>query len=856
MNRDAVAECPDAGAMAALVDGRVADTIRDGMLAHIASCARCAGEFQRLSGGWSLAHLADPAFKQAGVDTLALRQRLAASPPPATTGGGDEAATAAMPRAAPRIPGIIDLEPIGRGGMGVVYRGRDTRLDRIVAVKVLSAWTPLSHAARQRAEREALMLGRLDHPNVVAIHAAGEVEGTPYLVMEWVAGPSLQKLLADGRLEPREAARIAHDLARALQRVHALGMIHRDVKPDNVLMAPRSGGPAVPKLADFGLARPDESTHQLTLAEDVLGTPAYMAPEQTGLDLSLGEVGPAADIHALGGVLFAMLTGHAPYEAATALASMQRSLRGEVTAAALAGHAPVDLRTIMWKCLEPMPGRRYRSAGELADDLERFLDGRPVSARLIPLPLRLAKWTRRRPMTAATAGLAVMLAGLAVGGTVYHVVKLERANVALSRSRDEARDSLAVAQRSMQRLTSESIRRMLFRGTGLDEGDRAYLQQVRDEFATWPLGTDPRGALTFRADGLRQVAMLFAKVGQFDDMLACLGREREALDELERVSPGDIQVVRRRLDLMYQERHALGRLGRTHEVVASARQSLAILESPPDALVIAPTEVADTRIQLGTYLIRIGEVDEAAGQVRDGIAGLRELRQASPDDRGTSRQFIMALFNAAIAANNAGWPNLHRQWLEELVVVGEDSLKRAPEDREVFARGVALGLAGLTTLAEREGRLPEALLFAERWRAFGHAQVPGGDDVTPLHREAANADITTIDLLRKAGDDVAARMLLDTAAPFVKRLYAAEPAVFDTAILQAHMLRQCGQLLVDPSDPSSAMPWLTQEISVLEPWVNFTPQAGFVKARLDEARGLLAALTERVATSVPQEMPD
>lgn len=853
---DAVAGCFDDVELTALLDGGVTDAVRDGMLSHIGSCATCAEAFQRLSAGWSLEHLADPQRKQAGVDTLALREHLAASPPPDTATGGGAAGMAAIPRAVPVIPGIVDLEVIGRGGMGVVYRGRDTRLDRLVAVKVLSAWAPLSNSARERAEREALMLGRLHHPNIVAIHAAGEVGGTPYLVMEWVAGSSLQKRLAGEGLEPREAARIARDLARAIEQVHALGIIHRDIKPDNVLMATQAGGSMTPKLADFGLARPQEGMRELTQAEAVLGTPAYMAPEQTGLDPSLGEVGPPADIHGLGGVLFAMLTGHAPYEASTPLASMQCVLRGDVTEPARASHVPLDLRTIMWKCLEPIPGRRYRSAGELADDLTRFLEGLPVLARPISAAERVTKWARRRPLVAAALVAATALGIALIAGTAYHVTRLEQANAEITRSRDRAEDSLALAERSLERLTGESIRGMLFRGRALDEGDRTYLRQVRDEFAAWPLGTEPRRALAFRSDGLRRVAELFARVGQFEDMLACLDKERESLDELDRLAPGDAEAARRRLDLMYQERHALARLGRNHDVIASARRTLAILEAPTGDLHVQPSAIAETRIQLGTHLAKVGAVEEARPYVVEGLAGLRQARAAARHERQVSRTFVMSLYNAALTAKNAGWHDLHRQWLEELVTVGEDSLQRFPDDREVLARGISLGLRCLASLADEEGRRAEALSIAARWRAFCHDQVPDGDGVTPMHREAADADMTTISMLRQAGDNDAAIALLDEAAPFIERLYAAEPALYDNAILQARALRHRGQLLVDAGDPAGAMPCFADQIAVLESWKNSEPQAGLVKALLDEAQGFLAQLADRTASTPAVAAPE
>ena len=397
---------------------------------------------------------------------------------------------------------------------------------------------------------------------------------------------------------------------------------------------------------------------------------------------------------------------------------------------------------------------------------------------------------------------------------------------------------------------------MLVRGAGLDEGDLTFLREVRDDLADWPLGADPRRSLTFRADGLRQIAMLCATVGQFDEMLACLGRESEALDELERLAPGDAQVVRRRLDLMHQERHALHRIGRLHDVIASARRSLALFESPVKGLVVRPTEDAAARIQLGTHLIRVGVVEEARRHLREGLEGLREARRASPDDRGISQQLVISLYNSAIVADDVEWDDLHRQWLEELVTVGEDSLQRSPGDRDVFARSVALGLAGLMMLADREGRFSDALSLAERWRGFCHEQVPEGDGVTTMHREAANADMRSIDLLLKTGDAAAARALLEHAAPFVRRLYEAEPAVFDTAMLQASMLRKCGELLVDSSDPAGRMPYLTDEIAVLEQWVKFTPQADFVQTKLAEARRLLDTVTERVATAAATAKPE
>jgi serine/threonine-protein kinase len=215
-------------------------------------------------------------------------------------------------------------EELARGGMGVVYRARQRSLDREVAVKVLLGGAFAGNAAESRFRGEMLAAGRLNHPGIVAVHDVGQQAGQWYLVMEWVAGETLWSRIKRSTPAPREAARIGRDLARALEALHLLGIVHRDIKPENVLLAPgpAPGDPATPKLIDFGLARPDDPAGHLTQVSTVIGTPSYMAPEQTGLDPLLGAVGPATDIHAIGGTLLAMLTGKAPYEGKTAADSL------------------------------------------------------------------------------------------------------------------------------------------------------------------------------------------------------------------------------------------------------------------------------------------------------------------------------------------------------------------------------------------------------------------------------------------------------------------------------------------------------------------------------------------------------
>jgi serine/threonine protein kinase/WD40 repeat protein len=270
----------------------------------------------------------------------------------------------------PEVPGYEVLEELGRGGMGVVYLARQVGLDRVVALKVLPAGAHAGPEERARFWREAEAIARLDHPNVVHVYEVGEHNGLPYFSMELCAGGSLARRLAGGALPPEEAARLTAALARAVHAAHEVGVIHRDLKPANVLLA----GDGTPKLTDFGLAKQLDAATGLTASGVVLGTPSYMAPEQAGGRAQ--EVGPAADVYALGAVLYACLTGRPPFQAATPLDTVLQVLSDPpVPPSQLRRRVPAALEAICLKCLEKEPRRRYASAAALDDHLERALAG-------------------------------------------------------------------------------------------------------------------------------------------------------------------------------------------------------------------------------------------------------------------------------------------------------------------------------------------------------------------------------------------------------------------------------------------------------------------------------------------------
>jgi serine/threonine-protein kinase len=324
----------------------------------------------------------------------------------------EAAATLRGVEALPHVPGHDVLSLLGHGGMGVVYAARHRKLDRTVAVKMLLGGVHTDPVGLKRLVREAESVAALRHPNIVQVHEVGEHDGLPYFTMELVEGGSLRDRLEGKVLDAREAATLVSTLAEAMEVAHASGIVHRDLKPANVLFTP--GG--VPKIVDFGLARRIEAESSLTLTDARLGTPSYMAPEQARGGAR--DVGPAADVYALGAILYATLTGRPPFHSDVQAATLLQVIRDEpVRPSRLNPRVPRDLETICLRCLAKEPARRYAGAAALAADLRRFVRGEPIVARPIGWLERTGKWARRRPAhaTIVAGSVVAVLAIVGVG---------------------------------------------------------------------------------------------------------------------------------------------------------------------------------------------------------------------------------------------------------------------------------------------------------------------------------------------------------------------------------------------------------------------------------------------------------
>jgi serine/threonine protein kinase len=607
-------------------------------------------------------------------------------PPPRLAGnrpGSTDASTVPRPDLPPagplpRVAGYEDLVPLGKGGMGVVYRAHQRSLNRLVALKMVH--TGLSgdaeYLARLRTEAEAA--ARLQHPNIVQVHEVGTTDGQPYLVLELVEGGSLRDRLHDGPLAPGDAARLVETLARAMAYAHQRGVVHRDLKPANVLLTspspptplPRSGGEGreitplsppgrgvggegfgTPKIADFGLAKQLDADSGQTRSGAVLGTPSYMAPEQA--EGRVRDVGPLADVYALGAILYECLTGRPPFRGATVLDTLEQVRLSEpVPPRHLQPKVPRDLETIALKCLAKEPHCRYASAAALADDLARFREGRPIRARPVGPLGRFTRWCRRAPVVAGlAAGLFVALAaGLGGVGWKWHEADGQRRRAKEAEARATARaEAEAAARARAEQAERDTARAMDFVADGyvattfnaLADGTGPLLSRFSKPPATIQafrhfcaageqlLAAHPSGPLQGAlAKSYAQLSVLLAAARQRDEAVRCARRGAELLDGRGLADPASLGNPEALGQTAFVLGAVLMNLGRNEEAIepfreAVRRQRAALEEAPADA---------KRRKALSVSYYHLDHVLLAAGHVPESAASVRERQRLWPDN--------------------------------------------------------------------------------------------------------------------------------------------------------------------------------------------------------------------------------
>lgn len=407
--------CPTAETLKEVLTGTVEVTAT--LDQHLLDCARCRDLLDRLSEPESL-------------DEYRVHARRGADP-------ADGLDPPLHPDDLGSFDGLAIQGLVGRGGMGIVYRGYEPALNRTVAVKILTRGA--SSESDRRFEREARAAALLRHPNVVPVYRAGRGgDGRPYLVMPLIEGETLKARIERGLLSPTDSADIARQIALALSAAHAAGMIHRDVKPGNILLD-RDDGHA--KLTDFGLVR-SEIDATLTKANVVCGTPAYMSPEQI---VSPHDKDSRGDLYSLGVVLYECLTGSTPFRGLPLEVLEQHRTSDPLPLRKLNRNVPVELQNICLKALNKQPQDRYGDAAAMAADLGRFLAGEPVVARETPSWRKAWLWSKRNPAVARWISVSLILLLVLAGGAIATAWHLSKVNKTIGEARDKAEQSELVA---------------------------------------------------------------------------------------------------------------------------------------------------------------------------------------------------------------------------------------------------------------------------------------------------------------------------------------------------------------------------------------------------------------------------
>ncbi len=587
-----------------------------------------------------------------------------------TTTPSDDSLSASFPS----IPGYEILAELGRGGAGVVYKARQTALDRIVALKVLASGLSAGPIELRRFQSEAEAVARLRHPHIVPIHEVGQADGRPYFVLEYLPGGSLAARLEKQPAQPGQAADMVRTLARAIHYAHQNGIIHRDLKPGNILL----DADGTPKVADFGLARRldlEEAAlrDRLTPSGVIMGTPSYMAPEQA--DGRTRHLGPAADIYALGGILYEMLTGKPPFLGVSLTETLLQVLEAEpIAPRRLSPHVPRDLETICLRCLQKHPASRYSSAEALADDLGRFLGGQPILARPVGRGERFLKWTRRRPAQAALLVVVVLSLILGTMGVVWHQIQLGYKNESL-------RQALADEERQRRR-NLELLRLTL-------EVEEAYGNYLDEKLQPLPHLTDLRRQLLER------------RLAFYKPIL-----EREPDDPQMRQTQGLAQLA---VGVIQQ------RLERFDRAEQSYRAALKQLDLPKEeASANSRRAHALTCVQFGT-LLNVSRRDEEAGRfLQEGEQLLEKLVDEFPDSEN-QHALALAYHNRAVFLSRMGQTEAAKRGYERAIRIRRQSIEDDAGDerhpRELA--GSYINLAALEMKHQRSPQAREELLHAE-----------------------------------------------------------------------------------------------------------------------------------------------
>lgn len=544
------------------------------------------------------------------------------------------------------------LEVIARGGMGVVYKAVQRKLNRVVALKMILAGQFADEQEIQRFYSEAESAAKLRHPNIVAIHEVGQVQGQHFFSMDYIEGQSLAGMVRERPLSPEKAATFVKRIADTMQFAHDRGVLHRDLKPSNVLVDRGDD----PLITDFGLAKQVSAEgSQLTVSGAVLGTPSYMPPEQAAGDGA--AIGPSSDVYSIGAILYELLTGRPPFSAATPYETIHQVLTVEpVSPRLLNPQIPVDLETVCLKCLQKEQGKRYSTAIELRDELDRFLRGEPIRARPVTSLERFARWCRRNPMLSTSIATALLSLILALVASTTGFVLTRRSQLL---SEQSFRDSQQTVNDYLT-LVSENT---LLNQPGMQPLRKELLQRALQYYERFlqQRGNDPSVQ--------DELASTYFRVGVITEVL---DSPVQALPHYERALKMQRQLSQQR-PADRSRREAMG----------------------------------NTLNALGTIYVKLLELPAAQGYYQQALDIRRRLAEELPENVGYQRTWGNAAMNLGVAARWAKDRETAQHFFREAQTIRERALEQHPSEVKL-KRDLGKGYYNLANLANGADDLAQA----------------------------------------------------------------------------------------------------------------------------------------------------
>jgi tetratricopeptide (TPR) repeat protein len=759
------------------------------------------------------------------------------------------------------------LQQLGRGAFGSVWKARDQELDRVVAIK-LPHGQQLDEIDAERFLREARAAAQLRHAGIVAVHEVGREAGQIYIVSEFIHGATLREWLDVKAVSFRDAAQMMIAIAQALEHAHQHGVIHRDLKPANILVDQHGA----PHIADFGLAKRDAGELTMTLEGQVLGTPAYMSPEQ-----ARGEghrVDARSDVYSLGVILFELLTGELPFRGTQRMLTLQILHDEPPSPRKLNGHIPKDLETITLKCLAKEPNRRYQTADELAADLRRFLDGEPIRARPVSRLERVWRWCRRRPavvgLTIAVLGLLIilaaaftspMLAGVAIAGAVsLMVIAVAALGAALQwarlarrerQARTEAEAAFRQARQAVEEMLTEVGQEWLnnvpqmepVRRTLLEKALHFYERFVQDK------PTDPM----LRRDAARarhRLADIYTMLGLREQARLAYRETIHLLETLTEEFP-DQPDHRHYLAISYDYLAELCRISGEHldEAEPAYHKALDIQAHLAAEFPAEPKhrqELSRADNNLGIFLQDAGRVNEAEGCFREATRLLSELAAQFPAAAVYRDELARTQINLGVLLKNDPQRSAEAEAaFRRAIELLSELVRQHPESRD-YRYKLAVSRLDMGNLLLRDAaRREDAADYYLQTREALERLVSDFPSIPQYREELANSQhcLASVFGLMQCFDQ--AETAEQHAITILRSLCEASPRNARYQSLLAIALGGCGWMRMEQGDAAEAQRYVEEAIVRQQAAVAANPHNADYRDRLSEHYAFLAEIHAR-----------